>query len=91
MIKITVELLPYGSEIGKKNLGIAEISNDATGTKTIGNYNIKLFKWGNSKVVWKKGRVEGFRRLTRGPWDLMYLALKNIVGDRNIVKENKED
>lgn len=33
--------------------------------------------------VWRKGRVEGFPRKNRGGWDLLFLALRACVGDRN--------
>jgi len=33
--------------------------------------------------VWKSGQVRRFNRKTRGAWDLLYLALRGLVGDRN--------
>lgn len=89
MIRVTIELLPGGLEKGKKHLGTMEISNDLSGTPEVGNYNVRLSKWGRPTHTWKKGRVEGFYRLKRGPYDLMYLALKNIVGYRNREKGEK--
>ena len=85
MIKVTMELWPFGQELGKRHLGTAIIGNDATGTASTGNYNITLSKAGGGKenTVWKKGRVEGFKRKKKLAWDLLYLALENIVGDRN--------
>lgn len=83
MIRVTIELLPLGSELHKRHMGTAIISNDATGNKEIGNYKVTLSKWGRPKQVWRKGEVKGLSRSKRGPWDLLYLALKNLVGDRN--------
>jgi hypothetical protein len=83
MLRVTIELWPFGEERWKKHLGTAIVANDGTGTETKGNYDVRLLKWGDSGKVWKEGRVKGFPRLSRGPWDLLYLALKNIVEDRN--------
>ena len=84
MIRITIELLPLGSEIGKRHLGTAEIVNDGTGTAIISNYDVRLSKWGAPKSTWKKTRVVGFNRRKRGPWDLFYVALRNAIGSRNV-------
>ena len=85
MIKITMELWPFGQELGKRHLGTAVIGNDATGTAFTGNYNIILSKAGKGMedAVWKRGRVKGFKRKKKLAWDLLYLALRDIVGDRN--------
>ena len=83
MIRITIELLPLGSEIGKRHLGTALIINDGTGTGAKGNYLVKLSKWGTPKSTWKKAKVMDFDRRKRGPWDLFYLALRAAVGNRN--------
>jgi len=83
MIRITVELLPAGSEKLKRHLGTAEISNDGTGSHAVGNYDVRLSKWGAPGTTWKRGKVMDFYRRRRGPWDLLYLALRAIVGSRN--------
>jgi hypothetical protein len=36
-----------------------------------------------AKETWRKGRVEGFRRLKLGPWDLLFRALAQLLADRN--------
>lgn len=82
MIRITVELLKFGEEDEKKLLGVMEISNDASGNVNIGNYKFKISKFGG-KGVWKQGRLEDFDRINKGPWDLLYLALRSAVGNRN--------
>lgn len=86
MIKIIVELHPFGDSSKKKVLAIANIINDGSGDLNNGNYDIKLSKVDrkNEPVkIWKEGRVEGFKRQRKGVWDLLYLGLKNIIGDRN--------
>ena len=82
MIVVTVELWPGGDAERKKTLGTAHIINDGTGTVQRGNYDVRLFTWHTPPKVWKRGRVVGFDRLGRGPFDLLYLALRGIVGSR---------
>lgn len=86
MIRITIELLPLGREEQKRHLGTMEIWNDATGDQKTGNYGYKISKFGNPSSVWKSGKVKGFDRLSRGPWDLLCLVLLSAVGRRNQVK-----
>ena len=96
MLRITIELLPHGSEKHKKPLGMATITNDGTGSESFGNYNVKLYTWHEPPLkylvqltrTWKTGRVELFPRKTRGPWDLLYRALRDIVGERNKQENN---
>ena len=87
MIRVTVELIPKG--IGEpRMLGIATISNDGKRSQAMegrrGSYSVRLSKWTpKQNETWKRGRVDDFDRKKRGPWDLLYLALKACVGDRN--------
>jgi hypothetical protein len=83
MLRITIELLPLGSEEHKRHLGTAEIWNDATGSLESGNYRYRLYHWGNSNGLWRSGNVTAFPRLNRGPWDLLFLVLLQAVSDRN--------
>lgn len=88
MVRVTVELIPHSDESQKRLLGIAEISNDGVlSTETrgrYGSYDVTLSKWAPlQNQIWKRGRVDKFDRLRRGPWDLLYLALSGIVGGRN--------
>ena len=84
MIKITVELLPFGFEENKKTLGIMKIWNDITGTKTKGNYQFSISKNNEPNQIWKRGFINGFPRKRLGSWDLLYRCLKIAVYDRNI-------
>ena len=83
MLRVTIELLPLGSESRKRHLGTIEIVNDRSGTLELGNYDVTLFKWGTGQRVWRRGRVEGFPRKRLGPHDLLYRALMATVGGRN--------
>lgn len=82
MIRITVELLPFGLESNKKILGIMEIWNKVTGTTFSGNYGFRIFRKG-SKTVWKSGDIEGFPRKRLLSWDLLYRCLHSILQERN--------
>jgi hypothetical protein len=86
MLVIRIEEWPYGDESRKKDLGVAHIANDVSGTLSSGNYWFKLFKspeYAKSPGIWKKGNVYNFPRKRLGPWDLLYRVLKEGVGDRN--------
>ncbi len=82
MIVVTIELWPHGDESKKKHLGTAKIANDGRGTLTEGDYDVVLSKTGRPNQTWRKGRVTEFPRRRLGPWDLLYRALRNTVGDR---------
>lgn len=91
MIRVTVELIPGGGSTAK-HLGTAIISNDLEDSLETdgrrGSYMVKLSKWGKPDCrvksnVWRTGRVRNFPRQSRGPWDLLYRALHETVGDRN--------
>lgn len=80
MLKVTIELWPHGDEERKRTLGTIDIWNDATGTHEVGNYTVRLSKELDQVKkkggAWRKGKVTGFARLKKGPYDLLYLALK---------------
>lgn len=83
MLKVTIELTD--ARTGKvKILGVGRIFNDGSGTPERGDYVVMLSTHGRKM---RAKRVENFPRLKRGPWDLLYLALKNIVGKRNEEKK----
>lgn len=82
MIEVIVQLLPRGSREGARLLGIAKIANDGTGTQDRCDYDVTLSKFGG-KGTWKKGFVQGFPRLKQGPWDILYQALRSVVGSRS--------
>lgn len=83
MLRITVELLPQGDESRARHLATATITNDASGDQRSGNYVVKLSKSGAPRSIWRTGRVEGFPRLRKTAWDLLYLALKATIGERH--------
>ena len=87
MIRIMVELCPFGEEIGKKPLGEGIIYNDLTGTKSSGNYKFALRD--KNKRVWKSGTVKDFPRLKKNVWYLLMEVLK-IINLNDLEKERKK-
>jgi len=83
MIRVTIEILPSGDESRKRHIGTVEIANDGTGSRDIGNYSIRLAKFGAPKQTWLKGKLVGFDRIKRGPYDLLLQSLHATIGVRN--------
>jgi hypothetical protein len=82
MIKVTIQLDSAIHHSRDRILGILTIANDGTGDAKTGNYTFELSKF-DGKGVWKKGTIKGFDRIKRGPYDLIYQALRQAVGFRN--------
>ena len=87
MIVVKIELWPKGDESRKQDLGVAQITNDQTGTEELGNYMFLLLKspkYARRPGIWRQGRVIGFPRLSRaaGPWDLLRGVLNEALGPR---------
>lgn len=88
MIYVRVELWPRGDQAKAKVVGEATIAN-VGGTIEVGEYEAALLKWKADETahqdptkapVWKRMMVGGHRRLTRGPWDLLFRVLSAAVG-----------
>ena len=85
MVVVTIELIAAGT--GRRtHLGTMTIANDGTGSLSVGHYNVMLSKWGKPQVPWRRGRMTHFRRKTLGPYDLLFMALEETIGDRAIRK-----
>lgn len=82
MIRVTIELIPRGI-LPARHLGTIEIANDNTGSRQTGNYMIRFSKCSSPGQTWRRGAVNGFDRVKRGPYDLLLAALLAIVGPRN--------
>ena len=81
MLRITIELVPWGIETRAKVIATGTIANIGTGTPTSGDYRIELRDAAGRK--WKSGHIDGFPRKRLLAWDLLYRALKTLVGNRN--------
>lgn len=93
MIVVKVMMWPGGDESKEKEFGRAYVVNNAVETNasggTLGEYVISLhggaygmknyYPRGNP---YRQGKVQHFDRVSLGVWDLMYQALKVLVGYR---------
>ncbi len=75
MIRVTVELLPHGSESRKRQLGIIEIVNDNSGDEATGNYSGRLYAE-YTAASGRMGYVTGFHRQSQSVWSLVGSFLK---------------
>jgi len=73
MLRITIDLVPFGEEAYARKIAEAVIYNDATGNHEKGNYVAGFCEhgWINSTTV------TGFDR-RRSVWALLRLALKGL-------------
>lgn len=76
MIRVTVELIPYGDESHPRRqiLGTAKIAN-VGGTATLGHYRYELRGKRGQRI--RSGVVSGFPRKRLLAWDLLSRALKD--------------
>jgi hypothetical protein len=59
VIKVTIEIIPFGNENQRRKLGEINIINDATGTPDVGNYRIYYWKPDTGTLVTK---VKNYKR-----------------------------
>jgi hypothetical protein len=88
MIRVTIDLIDTVDNSRSRCKGICYITNNfVTSLESqgrFGTYNYRITKWDpNINRVWRQGTVGPFDRVKRGPWDLLYLVLKSVLGDRN--------
>ena len=79
MIRVLVELWPFGDESRRRPIGEMKIWNDGTGTKKTGNY--KFVWWRRAKTTRNQrckphqGEVRSFPRLSKNVFELIRLCL----------------
>lgn len=74
MLKVTVELLPFGGEEGKKTLLTFDIANDGTGTYERGNYKVRR----SHNEEWIEGIVKDYPRTSYNVRVLLYRVLQGL-------------
>jgi hypothetical protein len=81
MIRVTIELIPFGFERHeqRKEIGRIEIFNDGTGDKNTGNYGVRLFRKNSKSSVLGVGSVLGYKRKTQSVWKLVYQAIQSVL------------
>ncbi len=80
MIRVTVELLPGGFGPAE-HMHTAYITNNGSGTKTRGNYDVWLSQRGRPNTTWREGKVKGHRRKKYSAFHLLRLALEACIRD----------
>lgn len=71
-----MELWPGGDQRQARPLGCMEITNDGTGSRYKGNYDVE--RKGRGGEVFQRGKVVGFLRTERSVWHLVRKALKTV-------------
>jgi hypothetical protein len=74
VIRITVQLLPYGSDAQARTIAVGTIINDGTGSTKQGNYNAD-FILDNGTVL--TSSIMAFNR-QQSIWQLILAALSNV-------------
>ena len=87
MLRITIELVPWGIESRAKIIATGTIANTVTGTPSGGDYRVELRDAAGRK--WKSGTITGFPRKRLLAWDLLYRALGKVVGNRNPTPDSR--
>ena len=67
MLRIKIELVPYGKEDLTRQIGSVIISNDGTGTHTVGNYKYTL----SDETGSIKGELKEFKRVKGNAFHLL--------------------
>ena len=75
MLRVTIDLIPFGREELKKELGVVEIINDGTGNAELGNYDVYV---NQDKPIGGKFRIENFIR-SFGFWELVTDVLNKKI------------
>lgn len=91
MLRVTVELVPWGDETRRKTLGTMLIVNDGTAHGARGNYDVQTFRPGrpvtgldyfqtrsDARRAARVGRVEDWPRKSRPVWELLLRALREV-------------
>lgn len=91
MLVCKLELWKKGNPNDKVDYGTVFIANDGKGTLDQSDYDVVLMKvpalTKNKKGgIWKKGRILNFSRRKRGPYDLLYTALRELLAERNPIE-----
>lgn len=73
MVEVEINMYKFGFRNLKQNLYTITITNDGTGSKTIGNYKYQVFK----NIKSKSGVIKGFKRKNKSALYLLYLVLKD--------------
>jgi hypothetical protein len=74
MLRVTIDVIPFGDFECSERLGTLDIVNDLSGTEELGNYLVFLVD-GAGEPIELIGEIEGFKR-DREFWCLVIEALR---------------
>jgi hypothetical protein len=70
MLRVTIELIPFGNEVCKKTIGVIRIANDGTGDRDKACYDIIEMNPVGPQHGMRKFRAENVERIFR-PLDFL--------------------
>jgi len=76
MIEVKIDMVPFGVEKNRNQIGYIKIWNDATGDSEIGNYGYRIIA--ESGKVKKEGKYKNFQR-NKGIFELLQAILNNAL------------
>jgi len=87
MLRLTLELLPYGQEKGKKFIKRVEIANDGRAPNFVhyADYKVKVNDNAHTEAKWKQKYITAFPREKYDALYLCYLVLRKMVHEHESV------
>lgn len=77
MIVVEAQLIPHNNKSAPRtNLCRVEIANDGSGTRTFGNYEVRLYSKGDSPRLLKTVRIVNWPRQRKPAWRLISEAFR---------------
>jgi hypothetical protein len=89
MLRVTVELVPYGIEEEAKVIGTMLIANDGTGDYRTGNYGY-VYTYADREHQIARGNIKNFPR-SLGAWSLVKKILNKRTGETTELTKILED
>lgn len=83
MLRVTVELVPYGDESKKKQIGQMVIANDSSGDSSKASYQAWTAADAWSKEPARFGKLSGYDR-SQSVWELVRLVLEAVRLEKHI-------
>lgn len=87
MLVCKIQMWPRAEEAKAHALGEVRITRVA-GDRHIAHYDVALMKsasYAQREGPWRAGKVENFRRLTFGPYDLLLRGMVSCIGGRSYI------
>jgi len=88
MLRVRIELLPFGDESKVTEIATGTITNDRTGSFEFGNYK---FEFLDGNALWCRGEVKRCPRRHGNAWVLVSLALERALETLALANEEPQD